>query len=151
MLTQIVPGQLFMYQEKSRLFRRRSGAGQILGGEDAHDILFVRIFDVRGDELKPFIAFLPIAVKAYEASQVKVVKWLPLPDDWGSLCDEWRTKWRAGEAGAFSRPLREVTRDTLETVDYLREGGVIELAFPKRSASGQFDAIEAFVRAPAPM
>jgi hypothetical protein len=147
MAAQIVSGQIFMYREKSRFLRRRSGAGQVLGGEDAHNILFVRIFDVSGDELKPFVGFVPITVEAYEASQVKVIKWLPVPDDWESLRDEWRTKWRAGEAGAFSQPLREVTQDTLETVDYLREGGVIELAFPKRSASGQFDAIEAFVRA----
>ena len=126
--------------------RPRSGAGQVLGGEDNHDVLFVRIFDVSGEELKPVIEFLPVEVKAYEASHVEVVKRLPLPDGWEGLRDQWRTKWRAGEAGVFSQPLREVTHDTLETVDYLRDGGVIELAFPKRSASGRFDTIEAVVR-----
>jgi hypothetical protein len=146
MREQIVPGQMFTYREKSRIFRRRSGAGQVLGGEDGYNILFVRIFDVSGDDLKPFIGLLPLTLGAYEASRIEIVKRLPLPDDWERLRDEWRTKWRAGEAGAFTRPLREVTRDTLETVDHLRDGGVIELAFPKRSASGEFDTIQAFVR-----
>jgi hypothetical protein len=143
----IVPGQLFTYQERSRFLRRRSGAGQVLGSENGHDIVFVRIFDTSGDTLTPIIGFLPISTRAFAASRIEMVKRVPLPDDWEALRDEWRSEWRAGEAGVFSRPLREVTRDTLATVHDLREGGVIELAFPKRSASGEFDAIKAFVSA----
>jgi hypothetical protein len=143
----IVEGQMFTYRETSRFLRRQSGAGQVLGREPGYDILFVRIFKIAGEQLLPFIGFLPITGDAYQRSGIDVVKRLPLPDDWQSLRDEWRMKWQAGDAGAFSQPLRDVTRDALETVDHLRDGGLIELAFPRRSASGKFDTIEAFVRA----
>jgi hypothetical protein len=142
----IVPGQLFTYRGKRRLLRRQLGAGQILGGEANHNILFVRIFDVSGEDLTTLIGVLPITTEAFERSNIKLVKWLPLPNDWEGLRDQWRVRWRDGEAAAFSEPLRDATEDTLETVNYLRGGGVIELAFPKRSQSGRFDTIEAFVR-----
>lgn len=142
----IIPGQLFTYRGKRRLLRHQSGAGQVLGGEADHNILFVRIFDVSGADLTALIGLLPITVAAYERSGIRLVKWLPLPDDWEALRDEWRIRWRSGEAGVFAEPLRDATEDTLETVDHLPRGGVIELAFPKRSASGRFDTIQAFVR-----
>lgn len=140
-----IPGQLFTYRGKRRLLRRQSGAGQVLGREPAHDIVFVRIFDVSGDVLTPLIGFLPVTSAAYTASKVSIVEQIPLPDGWEALRDEWRAEWRAGEAGVFSLPLHEITADSLETVDYLKDGGVIELAFPRRSASGRFDKIVAYV------
>ena len=144
----IVPGQLFTYRGKWRLLRRQRGAGQVLGWEPDHDILFIRVFDVSGEDQAPLIGFLPITVSAYEQSGIQMIKWLPVPDDWEDLCGEWRDRWRNGEAGVFAEPLRQATEDTLQTVDYLRRGGVIELAFPKRSSSGVFDTIEAIVREP---
>jgi hypothetical protein len=144
----IVAGQTFSYRAKRRFFRAQAGAGQVLGCEEQHRILFVRLFDVSGDEVKPFVGFLPIAFDAYSISHVRMLKWLPIPNDWEVLRDEWRTRWLSGEAGAFSQPLGQVTEQTLSTVNYLREGGYVELAYPKLSASGRFDSIEAFVRLP---
>ena len=114
-------------------------------------IVFVRLFDVRGDELRTFVGFLPLTLDAYKASQAEVVKRLDIPTDWPLLREEWRAAWSKGEAGVFSRPLDEVTRDTLDAVDHFRdippgESAVIELAYPKRSQSGNFDTIAAVVR-----
>ena len=146
MKQEIVAGHLFTYSEKRRFLRRQLGAGQVLGTEDGYDIVFVRIFDVSGDALTPIIGFVPLTIAAFDASEAQVVKWLSLPDDWETLRNEWRTMWRSGEAGVFSLPLREITRDTFETVDQLSDGSVIDLAFPKRSESGRFDTISAYVR-----
>jgi hypothetical protein len=67
------------------------------------------------------------------------------------LLHEWAEQWRAGDAGVFSVPIREVTEKTLETVDHLRHfspdaGAFIQLAYPKCSPSGVFDTIVAHVQ-----
>lgn len=151
MRDQIVPGDLFLYKETLRRLRPRSGVGQILGRHDDDEIVFIRLFDASGGELRGFIEFMPMTVSAYKASAPRVVKRLDLPSDWQAHRDEWIGEWRSGRAGVFSIPLHEVTRKTLETVDYFREfdsedQALIELAFPKRSTSGAFDTIAAYVR-----
>jgi hypothetical protein len=89
-LQEITAGHLFTYQETPRFLRRQLGVGQVLGNEDRHDIIFVRIFDVSGDELKPIIGLVPVTVAALEISAVQILKWVPLPHDWEALRDEWR-------------------------------------------------------------
>lgn len=147
----VVSGQMFLYREKSRLWRAQSGAGQILGEGDSGGVIFVRIFDVSGDELRTLIGFLPLIRSAYEGSRPEIVKRLDLPEGWETLRSEWEAKRRIGEAGVFSGSLREVTENVLETVNHLRdvsgtETAVIDLAYPKKSASGRYDTIAAFVR-----
>jgi hypothetical protein len=144
-------GDMITYRGRRRFLARRVGAAQVLGFDARRPIVFVRVFDASGDELRPFIEFLPITQQAFLASAPKAVRRMPLPAGWEALLDEWDQQWRAGAAGAFSVPLLEVTEKTLETVDHLRHfspdaGAFIQLAYPKRSSSGLFDSIVAHVQ-----
>lgn len=139
----ILAGQVFRYRQSADVFNRRLLAGQIL--ERSGDVVFVRIYDP-GDDSKPIIAFLPIAIAAFEQSPIEYVKQAELPDHWEIFRDEWRALWLAREAGVFSLPLAEITEAVSQTVDDWSEGTVIELAFPKRSKSGDFDTIAAYVQ-----
>lgn len=141
----IVAGQLFTYEHGRRFLRRQLGAGQVLGREDLHEIVFVRIFDVSSSELRPIIGFLPVAVDAFRRSRITAVKHALLPDDWETHRDEWRVKWRAGEAGVFADPLGKILQLVSRTVSDIDAESVIELAFPKQQA-GRFDSIAAYVR-----
>jgi len=145
------PGDVFTYEARRRWFRRRVGAAQILGHHDAEGIVCLRVLDVTGNELNTLIEFMPITVSAFRASKPGVVKRLELPVGWESRRDEWVAEWKAGRAGVFSIPIGEAVQKILETVDYFvalsrGEHVSIELAFPQRSSSNQFDAIKAFVR-----
>jgi hypothetical protein len=147
----VIPGQMFVYRENSRLWRAQSGAGQVLGEDDTGSVVFVRVFNVSGDELRTLIGFIPLLRSAYEGSQPEIIKRLDLPEGWEALRSEWAAKRRIGEAGVFSGSLREVTGKVLETVNHLREVSdtkavVIDLAYPTKSASGRYDTIAAFVR-----
>jgi hypothetical protein len=142
---------MFVYRENSRLWRPQSGAGQVLGEDGTGSVVFVRVFDVSGDELRTLIGFIPLLRSAYEGSQPEIIKRLDLPEEWEALRSEWETKRRMGEAGVFSGPLREVTENVLKTVNHRRDvsdgnTAVIDLAYPKKSASGRYDTIAAFVR-----
>lgn len=146
-----VVGDVFMYRGRTRFLRRQAGAGQILDVDEANQILFVRLFDASGDELRPFIEFVPITREAFISSEPRVVKRLDLPTGWTSLRAEWQEKWKTDEAGVFSIPLSEVSQNTLDTVDHLRDfdpadRAFVELAYPKRSGTGEFDTIAAFVQ-----
>jgi hypothetical protein len=149
--THVIAGQMFVYREKRRLFRARSGAGQVLGEGENGGVVFVRVFDVNGSELRTRIGFIPLTRRAYDRSQAEVIKRLDLPEDWEVQLREWEAKRRVGEAGIFTGRLCEITADVLETVKYLRDvpdGGsaVIDLAYPKKSASGRYDTVAAIVR-----
>jgi hypothetical protein len=147
----LVPGQVFVYRQKRRLLRAQSGAGQLLGTQERGAVVFVRVFDVSGDQLMTRFGFLPLTRQAYESSRPEAIKRFDLPADWEEARAEWEAKRRAGEAGVFTSSLREVTEDVLATVKHLRDVGdpksaVIELAYPKRSASGRYDTVVAIVR-----
>lgn len=142
---------MFTYRSGS-MFRRRVGAGQVLGTDRNRVIAFVSLFDVSGDDLRPFIHFLPILLQAYLKSKPAVIRQMDLPDGWEGLRDEWEEKWRTGEAGVFSVPLAEIARKTLETVNHFHDfdeddGVFVRIAYPKKSASsGEFDTISATVQ-----
>lgn len=150
----VIPGQVFLYREKRRFFRARSGAGQVLGEGENGGVVFVRVFDVSGDELRTRIGFIPLTRRAFDSSQPEVVKRLDLPEGWEALLREWEAERVIGQAGIFTGRLSEVTAKVLETVNYLRDvaegsSAVIDLAYPKKSASGTFDTIAAIVRSSA--
>ena len=151
LLPRVTSGQMFTYREKSRLLRRQSGAGQILGSYDDGRVIFLRIFDLRGERLRTLIRFLPIISDAFQASDPHVIKAADLPPDWDRSRAEWEEKRQRGEAGVFTRALKYVTTDVFETVDYFRDipagqTAFIELAYPKKSASKRFDTVAAVVR-----
>jgi len=79
LLPRVTSGQMFTYREKSRILRRQSGAGQILGSYDDGRVIFLRIFDLRGEQLRTLIGFLPIISDAFQASHPHVIKAADLP------------------------------------------------------------------------
>jgi hypothetical protein len=148
----MIPGSVFTYRRSGSFLRSRSGGGQVLGLDERSGVVFARLFDVGGQELRPFIEFLPMLARAFRASKPRMVRSLALPQGWAALNDEWEAKWRAGDAGIFSIPLGEIAERALQTVEGFRafeaeEHAFIELAYPTRSQpSGAFDTIAAFVK-----
>lgn len=149
--TDPIAGQVFVYREKRRLFRARSGAAQVLGEAEDGAVVFVRVFDVSGGDLRTRIGFIPLTRRAYDSSKAEVVKRLELPEDWEEQLLEWEARRRIGEAGIFTGRLSEITANILKTVTYFHDvppgtAAIIDLAYPKKSASGKYDTIAAVLR-----
>jgi len=149
--TAISAGDMITYRGRWRFFARRVGVAQVLGFDADRGIVFIRVFDASGEELRTLIEFLPITHQAFRSSAPTAVKRMPLPSSWETLLHEWDAQWRGGDAGVFSIPIQEVTEKTLETVDHLRHfppdaAAFIQLAYPKRSPNGAFDTIVAQVQ-----
>lgn len=144
----LVAGQMFTYEgQRISLFGRGVGIGQVLGLDTENKFVFVELFGTRDEELVPFIGFVPLTYDAFARSKPRMTKVLEVPESWEHRRNVWLTRWSAGDAGAFSIALREVVANTVETVgraNGLDDGTMyIELAFPRRDASGVFRTIEA--------
>lgn len=146
----LTAGQMFTYQGERRLLSRSVGIGQLLAFDIERRLVFVELFGSRGEELVPFLGFVPLTFDAFVRSKPSIAKVLDVPADWEDRRNLWLARWRDGDAGVFSVTLREIVAGTLESVGRARdvEAGeiYIDAAFPRRDASGAFRIIEAHVR-----
>jgi hypothetical protein len=156
------PGMFFVYRGPRRwLFFPSAGAGQIIGLEPQHGVVHVRLYwpaaANAGEEerLEVTVGHLPILWSCFEGSLRELMDVGPVPVDARPSLLAWRERRARGEVGAFDVPLWRALRYAWETL--LDSHGleashepaapspetvVIEWAFPKRGATGDFNVVE---------
>jgi len=147
-IEQLVPGTVFLYHGPRTGWARRRGVapGRVLALEPARQIVHVRTLFPRGASLEVEIGFMPLLFTMFRRSLAELGAVGDVPvDSWKALA-LWREEHAKGVAGAFSCQLWEAEKLAWEAVrrhrdEAARENTYVEYAFPRRGATGVFDAV----------